>query len=73
MFDIVLKENGISWYFSGKRSDIVPNVLEIVDKVVVANWGGVVDDQSDVKFEAFAVLSDWSVVSQDQVVLIVAE
>lgn len=37
MLDIVLKEDGISWYFGGKRSDVVPDVLEIVDEVVVAN------------------------------------
>ena len=73
MLDIVLKEDGISWYFGGKRSDVVPDVLEIVDEVVVANRCRVVDDQSYVKFEAFAVLSDRIVVGKDEVVLLVAE
>jgi hypothetical protein len=48
VLDVVLEKHCFCGRFEGEGRDVVPEVLEVVDEVVVAQRGGVVDHQAHV-------------------------
>jgi hypothetical protein len=65
MFDVVLEEDGFCWGLDRERSDVVPEVLEVIEEVVVAEGGRVIDRQSDVELHTAAVVPHGGVIRKD--------
>ena len=73
VFDVVQEDDGISWHFVGYGRQVVIDIVDFVQVVVVAGVGGKVYDQLGVVFCTLFGVSERSVVSNDQIILLIAD
>lgn len=64
VFYVVLEEDGFCGGLGRQGRDVVPDVVEVIEVVVVAEGGRVVDCQPDIQFQTARVVPHGGVVRQ---------
>lgn len=73
VLDIVQEDDCVRWHFVGDGRQVVVEVVDLVQVVVVAGVRGQVYDQLRVVFRTLFGVSERSVVSDDEVILLIAD
>jgi hypothetical protein len=71
MLDIILEQHVVGRRFWWQGRNIVPNMIYIVNIIIIAKWCWIIDNESYVMLLAFRIFSYWKIVSQNDIILFI--